>query len=32
MNRLFQAFDLEATDQEIGGFGSIHLYLATKRN
>jgi ubiquinone/menaquinone biosynthesis C-methylase UbiE len=30
MNGLFQAFDVEATDQEIGGFGSIHLYRATK--
>jgi ubiquinone/menaquinone biosynthesis C-methylase UbiE len=31
MNRLFQAFEFDANDTEIGGFGSIHLYLATKR-
>jgi ubiquinone/menaquinone biosynthesis C-methylase UbiE len=31
MNSIFEALDLNATDEEIGGFGSIHLYLATKR-
>jgi ubiquinone/menaquinone biosynthesis C-methylase UbiE len=31
MNSLFQAFEFDANDTEIGGFGSIHLYLATKR-
>jgi hypothetical protein len=31
MHKLFQAFDLDATDQEIGGFGAIPLYLATKQ-
>jgi ubiquinone/menaquinone biosynthesis C-methylase UbiE len=31
MNSLFEAFELDASDKEIGGFGSIHLYLATKR-
>ena len=30
MRSIFQAFELDATDHEIGGFGSIHLYLATK--
>jgi ubiquinone/menaquinone biosynthesis C-methylase UbiE len=27
---LLADFDLDATDREIGGFGSIHLYLATR--
>lgn len=31
MDRLFQAFDLDYTDEEIGGFGSVHLYVARKR-
>lgn len=31
MNSLFDACELDASDREIGGFGSIHLYLATKR-
>ena len=31
MDKLFQAFDFEASDQEIGGFGSVHLYIAKKR-
>ena len=30
MQPIFHAAGLEASDQEIGGFGSIHLYLATK--
>ena len=29
MGALFAEFNLEATDREIGGFGSVHLYLAT---
>lgn len=28
---VFHSAGLDASDQEIGGFGSIHLYLATKR-
>jgi ubiquinone/menaquinone biosynthesis C-methylase UbiE len=31
MDELFRAFNFEATDQEIGGFGSVHLYIAIKR-
>jgi len=31
MNALFAEFDLDATDREIGGFGSVHLYLVTRR-
>ena len=31
MDKLFQAFNFEAADQEIGGFGSVHLYIAKKR-
>jgi ubiquinone/menaquinone biosynthesis C-methylase UbiE len=31
MDKLFQAFSFETTDQEIGGFGSVHLYFAKKR-
>ena len=31
MNPIFRAFGLQVSDQEIGEFGSIHLYLATKR-
>jgi ubiquinone/menaquinone biosynthesis C-methylase UbiE len=27
---VFRGFELDFSDQEIGGFGSIHLYLATK--
>ena len=30
MNGLFDACELDTRDQEIGGFGSIHLYIATK--
>jgi ubiquinone/menaquinone biosynthesis C-methylase UbiE len=28
---LFDTFDFEYSDQEVGGFGSVHLYVATKR-
>jgi ubiquinone/menaquinone biosynthesis C-methylase UbiE len=31
MDELFQAFNFETTDKEIGGFGSVHLYIAKKR-
>ena len=31
MNVLFQQFDFEYTDEEIGCFGSVHLYVATKK-
>lgn len=27
---LFERFGYEYTDQEVGGFGSVHLYLAKK--
>jgi ubiquinone/menaquinone biosynthesis C-methylase UbiE len=30
MQVLFGEFDLDATDEEIGGRGSVHLYLARK--
>ena len=30
MPKLFDSFDFEYTDQEVGGFGSVHLYVATK--
>lgn len=30
MPALFNEFSLEWTDQEIGGFGSVHLYVAAK--
>ncbi len=30
MNGLFQAFGFEYTDEQVGGFGSIHLYIAQK--
>lgn len=30
MPALFDEFSLEWTDQEIGGFGSVHLYVAAK--
>lgn len=30
MNVIFNQFDFEYTDEEIGGFGSIHLYVAEK--
>jgi len=31
MVALFDEFGLEYTDEEIGGFGSVHLYMVTKR-
>ncbi len=30
MHSLFKKFDFEFLDREIGGFGSVHMYLATK--
>ena len=30
MGRLFNAFGFQYTDTEIGGFGSVHLYVATR--
>ena len=30
MNQLFDQFDFTYTDNEIGGFGSVHLYVAQK--
>ncbi len=30
MPALFDEFELDATDSEIGGFGSVHLYVAAK--
>jgi ubiquinone/menaquinone biosynthesis C-methylase UbiE len=30
MDRLFRQFDFDYTDQEIGGFGSVHLYIARR--
>jgi ubiquinone/menaquinone biosynthesis C-methylase UbiE len=30
MPKLFESFGFEYTDQEVGGFGSVHLYVATK--
>jgi len=30
MPKLFRSFGFEYTDQEVGGFGSVHLYVATK--
>ena len=30
MEPLFRQFDFEYTDEEIGGFGSVHLYVAKK--
>lgn len=30
MKELFHQFGFEYTDEEIGGFGSVHLYIATK--
>ncbi len=30
MGKVFNSFDLDYTDKEIGGFGSVHLYIATK--
>jgi ubiquinone/menaquinone biosynthesis C-methylase UbiE len=31
MDAMFRQFGFEFTDQEIGGFGSVHLYVAEKR-
>ena len=31
MKPLFNQFGFEYTDEEIGGFGSVHLYIAKKR-
>jgi ubiquinone/menaquinone biosynthesis C-methylase UbiE len=31
MDALFREFGFDVTDEEIGGFGSVHLYVATKR-
>jgi ubiquinone/menaquinone biosynthesis C-methylase UbiE len=31
MPPLFERFGFELSEQEIGGFGSVHLFLATKR-
>jgi hypothetical protein len=31
MDALFRQFQFEYTDREIGGFGSVHLYLAEKK-
>ena len=30
MEELFQKTGFQFTDEQIGGFGSVHLYLATK--
>jgi len=30
MDLLFKQFGFEYTDEEIGGFGSVHLYIAKK--
>ena len=30
MGALFEQFGFEYSDQEVGGFGSVHLYIATK--
>lgn len=30
MNALFRRFDFDVTDRPIGGFGSVHLYIARK--
>jgi ubiquinone/menaquinone biosynthesis C-methylase UbiE len=32
MGALFDQFGLDYTDQEIGGYGSVHIYVATKGN
>ncbi len=31
MDEIFTQFNFEYTDQEIGGFGSVHLYIAEKK-
>jgi len=30
MDKIFNSFNLDYTDKEIGGFGSVHLYIAQK--
>ncbi len=30
MDSLFDAMDIKYTEEEIGGFGSVHLYVAQK--
>jgi hypothetical protein len=30
MDSLFSECSLDYTDQEVGGFGSVHLYIARK--
>ena len=30
MPKLFESFGFEYTDLEVGGYGSVHLYVATK--
>jgi ubiquinone/menaquinone biosynthesis C-methylase UbiE len=30
VSELFERFGYEYTDQEVGGYGSVHLYAATK--
>jgi hypothetical protein len=30
MGSLFEAFGYQFTDQMVGGYGSLHLYIATK--
>jgi ubiquinone/menaquinone biosynthesis C-methylase UbiE len=32
MDKIFNNFDLDYTDEEIGGFGSVHLYIAKKNS
>jgi len=32
MGELFDEFGFEYSDQEVGGFGSVHLYIATKNS
>ena len=31
ISKILQEFSFEYTEQEIGGFGSVHLYVARKR-
>ena len=31
ISKIVQAFPFEYTEEEIGGFGSVHLYIARKR-
>ena len=32
MSKIFQDFHFEFTEEEIGGFGSVHFYVARKLN